>query len=1019
MKRRSFIGCALSIGPAMSVLNPFSTQASSGKPETIADVIVAGGTLAGCLAAIEAACKGRRVILIESSSCLGGDITASLRPWIDSEDLEKLDPEAVTLLFGDSLINNRSHNQDSIVELGALKKNLVECLLETNVDILFLSQPAGVLMDNDKVCGLVIGNKGGLQAIPARTIIDATNDGLLMRLSGLNLPLNRRDLTAARTLEFFNITDSEKPYIDVSSELGLIDNRILLHPGSKSKDHVYVEFHFPVTCERADYRERNQWEMEAREKTIRLCGYLKSQTAAFSKAILLQASPALHTQALYDIDTILKQQGQVQGRPNLYALKQDNLGESIRNARIIAKAATERAIDTSLSFQPQTSHIQWNKTKTQLNDLSPRLHHDHRFDLFFYNLNIPSIKVLPEKDTCDILIVGGGTSGASSAIAASRMKQDIILIEPFSGLGGTGTLGGINTYYHGYDGGFSTELDQLTLEMTNRINDHAPSRQWNIEAKMMTYLSEIQKNKGRVWLRSKAVGAIIENNQFQGVIVLNTDGLGVVRAPVTIDATGDGDLAAWSGVKCVLGDTQTGDLQTFNQCDWQWNKKLVGVNLDLGVMDVSDPTDTTRGVLMGHCNGSRYDFSPFPCVRESRHIEGDYQFCEEDVFLQRRFPDTIAIGKTDYDQHGLQGSRFARMGYLPYHRDEKIIRLPYRACLPKGVDGLLVTGKAFSSTRDAFCFMRMQRDLQNMGYAVGLAAAQAVERKCAPREIDVQSLQKLLLEKGIIREEDIASTVDEYPIHDSIRSLLAGEESALLPVLCYPKDTILPQLEKQYPNTTGKGRMLTAMAMAWFGSNRGVDTLLETLDELKNKPQQSGIDSSKRPNGGFVGEPNTYWRVNQLIVSLGLAGDQRAIDLLNQITNQTDAGGPIRPHNRLHWRRIPNYDRILSLCFSYKHLADSRAIPALESLLNKSYISGYTAKEGLDGGQNYSSALLELIIAETLTHLGSRKGSLVLADYIEDVRAILSNRAYAVLKEIYNKGFGRNSESWKTWLFKK
>ena len=76
--------------------------------------------------------------------------------------------------------------------------------------------------------------------------------------------------------------------------------------------------------------------------------------------------------------------------------------------------------------------------------------------------------------------------------------------------------------------------------------------------------------------------------------------------------------------------------------------------------------------------------------------------------------------------------------------------LPYRCLLPKGIEGLLVTGLGASADRDAMTLIRMQADLENQGYAAGTAAAMAVERAVDVRKVDVKALQKKLVEMGIL-----------------------------------------------------------------------------------------------------------------------------------------------------------------------------------------------------------------------------------------------------------------------------
>jgi len=62
--------------------------------------------------------------------------------------------------------------------------------------------------------------------------------------------------------------------------------------------------------------------------------------------------------------------------------------------------------------------------------------------------------------------------------------------------------------------------------------------------------------------------------------------------------------------------------------------------------------------------------------------------------------------------------------------------------LPKGLEGIAVTGLGASAHRDAMPVIRMQPCLQNQGYAVGWAAAIAAKNNQKIRYIDIKDLQK-------------------------------------------------------------------------------------------------------------------------------------------------------------------------------------------------------------------------------------------------------------------------------------
>ena len=92
-----------------------------------------------------------------------------------------------------------------------------------------------------------------------------------------------------------------------------------------------------------------------------------------------------------------------------------------------------------------------------------------------------------------------------------------------------------------------------------------------------------------------------------------------------------------------------------------------------------------------------------------------------------------------------------------------LVNVPYRCLLPKGLDGILVTGLGTSAHRDAMPVIRMQADIQNQGYAAGVAAAMAAEGGRKLRDIDIKALQKHLVEKGNLPER-VLTDKDSFPL---------------------------------------------------------------------------------------------------------------------------------------------------------------------------------------------------------------------------------------------------------------
>jgi hypothetical protein len=145
-------------------------------------------------------------------------------------------------------------------------------------------------------------------------------------------------------------------------------------------------------------------------------------------------------------------------------------------------------------------------------------------------------------------------------------------------------------------------------------------------------------------------------------------------------------------------------------------------------------------------------------TREGRHTVGDYQLVSSDVVECRKFPDVMAkaamsaSGGGPFHSASTPGTAMNinpnRINYLP--KDNGSYDIPYRAFVPKGIEGMLLTGKLVSVTED------FKRDLlpDNMvwGQAAGIAAAVCVRKGKTPRELeeDVSEVQEILKKNGAI-----------------------------------------------------------------------------------------------------------------------------------------------------------------------------------------------------------------------------------------------------------------------------
>ena len=139
-------------------------------------------------------------------------------------------------------------------------------------------------------------------------------------------------------------------------------------------------------------------------------------------------------------------------------------------------------------------------------------------------------------------------------------------------------------------------------------------------------------------------------------------------------------------------------------------------------------------------------------LRESRQIVGDYTLTVEDVQHEARFPDAVALGCWPTDVHPADGSvgplEMSTL-YVPWP-----YQIPYRTMLPRGVEGLLVTGRCISSTQEAHGSSRVGGTCTALGQAAGTAAALAAQRSITPRELPGVEVRDALLAQGVKLEPE-------------------------------------------------------------------------------------------------------------------------------------------------------------------------------------------------------------------------------------------------------------------------
>ncbi|HXU79625.1 MAG TPA: FAD-dependent oxidoreductase [Methylomirabilota bacterium] len=149
------------------------------------DVLVVGGGPAGLTSALAAAEDGLKVGLVESRSFVGGNMTIGL-PVLGflgqkgNQIIQGLPQKFIDRLKARKGASEHRpcplHMGITLVEPEAVKTVALEMLTEAGVEVMFYTFCVGVVMDHDRILGIITESKGGREAILGKVVIDCTGD---------------------------------------------------------------------------------------------------------------------------------------------------------------------------------------------------------------------------------------------------------------------------------------------------------------------------------------------------------------------------------------------------------------------------------------------------------------------------------------------------------------------------------------------------------------------------------------------------------------------------------------------------------------------------------------------------------------------------------------------------------------------------------------------------------------------------------------------------------------------------
>lgn len=329
--------------------------------------------------------------------------------------------------------------------------------------------------------------------------------------------------------------------------------------------------------------------------------------------------------------------------------------------------------------------------------------------------------------------------------------------------------------------------------------------------------SMLEEAHVRMLLNTLVVGTMKRENRLEGVLIESKSGREGVRARVVIDTTGDGDVAALAGASFVKKHDTTSVGFPFGMTNVDMKrlvryleKEGLITQLVRGKKDGEDDVirlgfdlrkDPRFAEFMNRSGmwgplGFSYHANHFTYINTAnkRHVDATnneectqalialrHQVMEMSRMLIRYIPGfenayvswtpqnlgvryTRAI-ECEYDlsaEEIVRGARFEDEVFLyGFHdsaprtmiKDAKWYGLPYRALLPRHVDGLLVAGRLITSDWDAHMSTRNTVSCLAQGEAVGTAAALCAREGVLPQELDVKRLRAVLKKNGVFLDD--------------------------------------------------------------------------------------------------------------------------------------------------------------------------------------------------------------------------------------------------------------------------
>src|SRR6202142_3568715 len=415
----------------------------------------------------------------------------------------------------------------------------------------------------------------------------------------------------------------------------------------------------------------------------------------------------------------------------------------------------------------------------------------------------------------DVLVVGGGAAGLAAACTAAKAGARVLLLEKYGFCGGAAVAGLSGTVCGLYAAteGAAKPPEQVVFGFADRFvgvmkvkgGITEPQRYGNTYT--LTHDPLVWREAGdhflaeagvQVLFHTTVIDVLTEADQVRGVLAWTKQGRAEIRARLTIDASGDADVAALGGFETFMG--QDGKVQNPTMLF-----RLMGIDVER--LRAHYGSDTIMGnevsqMIRNLHNSREYDLprskiflfsTPRPnellcnCTRiigrdgrelnpmlvediteaeiEARKQVREYaKFlrdrvvgCEEsfvnDTGVQvgvrqtRQIKGVTTLSNEDVVAGTKSKNAIARSAWpIELHTGEKpqlkwllddYYDISYQSFVPISGEGFLVAGRCLSAEHEAMASARVTAQCFSYGQAIGMAAALSLQDGKAPRPLSV------------------------------------------------------------------------------------------------------------------------------------------------------------------------------------------------------------------------------------------------------------------------------------------